>query len=406
MSGLSKGVAALERKNSEDVVVTMAIRSPLCKAKGGGFMYTKSDELLTELFKKVVTHSKVDPKLIGDITVGTVLSPAATYEARCAALVAGIPDSVPIQTLNRFCSSGLMAVTDISNKIRAGQIEVGLAVGFESMSQNPDNGAPAYSDAIKAHTAAYEATLPMGWTSENVAGDFGISREDMDEWAAISFQRAERADKAGYFEKEIVPFTVYDKPDPETGKREAKVVAKDDGIRPGTTKEKLQKIRAAFPQWKPSQTTGGNASQITDGAAAVMLMTRRKAEELGLPILAKHITTAVTGLAPRVMGIGPSIAIPMALEQAGITKEDVDLFEVNEAFASMMVYCIRKVGLDPEKVNVNGGAIALGHPLGCTGARQIATGLNELSRRKGKILVTSMCIGTGMGAAGVFVGEQ
>lgn len=169
----------------------------------------------------------------------------------------------------------------------------------------------------------------MGWTSENVAGDFNISREDMDDWAATSFQRAEKADKAGYFEKEIVPFTAYSKPDPETAKREAKVVAKDDGIRPGTTKEKLAKIRAAFPQWKPSQTTGGNASQITDGTAAVMLMTRRKAEELGLPILAKHIATAVVGLAPRVMGIGPSIAIPRVLEQTGITKEDVDLFEAS-----------------------------------------------------------------------------
>lgn len=201
----------------------------------------------------------------------------------------------------------------------------GLICNFDS----PDNGAPAFSDTLKAHQAAHEATLPMGWTSENVAGDFGISREDMDEWAATSFQRAEKADKAGYFEREIVPFVAYSKPDPETGKREAKVVTKDDGIRPGTTKEKLAKIRSAFPQWKPAQTTGGNASQITDGAAAVMLMTRRKAEELGLLILAKHITTTVAGLAPRVMGIGPSIAIPRVLEQAGITKEDVDLFEAS-----------------------------------------------------------------------------
>ena len=185
--------------------------------------------------------------------------------------------------------------------------------------------------------------MPMGWTSENVAGDFGISREDMDEWAATSFQRAEKADKAGYFEREIVPFVAYSKPDPETGKREAKVVTKDDGIRPGTTKEKLAKIRSAFPQWKPSQTTGGNASQITDGAAAVMLMTRRKAEELGLPIVAKHITTTVAGLAPRVMGIGPSIAIPRVLEQAGITKEDVDLFEASVNVASCG--CVSDVAL-------------------------------------------------------------
>ncbi|KZT02416.1 thiolase [Laetiporus sulphureus 93-53] len=402
--GSSKGVAALERKSPDDVVITMAIRSPLCRAKGGGFMHTRSDELLAEMFKQAIAKSGVDPAHVGDITVGTVLAPGATYEARAAALAAGFPESVPVVTINRFCSSGLMAVTDISNKIRAGQIEIGLAVGVESMSNNPDNGAPPLSESIKAHQVACDCSMPMGRTSENVAGDFNISREDMDDWSAKSFQRAERADKAGWFANEIVPFTAYEKPD-ETGKRATKVVAKDDGIRYGTTKEGLLRIRSAFPHWQPAQTTGGNASQITDGAAAVLLMTRRKAEELGLRILAKHITTAVAGVPPRVMGIGPTHAIPKALELAGITQEDVDLFEINEAFASMMVYSLRTLGLDPEKVNVNGGAIALGHPLGATGARQLATGLNELHRRKGKILVTSMCIGTGMGAAGVFVGE-
>jgi acetyl-CoA acyltransferase 1 len=183
--------------------------------------------------------------------------------------------------------------------------------------------------------------------------------------------------------------------DPKTGTRTKIILTEDDGIRHGTTKEALGKIKGAFPQWGGGKTTGGNASQITDGAAAVLLMTRRKAEELGLKIVAKHITTAITGLAPRIMGIGPSIAIPMVLEQAGITKDDVDLFEINEAFASMYVYCVRTLGLDINKVNVNGGAIALGHPLGATGARQIATGLAELERRGGRILVTSMCIGLG-----------
>jgi acetyl-CoA acyltransferase 1 len=193
---------------------------------------------------------------------------------------------------------------------------------------------------------------------------------------------------------EIVPTEAY-KLDPTTGKRTKTILTKDDGIRYGTTKEALGNIKSAFPQWAEGRTTGGNASQITDGAAAVLLMTRRKAEELGLRILAKHVTTAVAGLAPRIMGIGPSIAIPMVLEQAGITKDDVDLFEINEAFASMYVYCVRVLGLDTNKVNVNGGAIALGHPLGATGARQIATGLTELERRGGRILVTSMCIGLG-----------
>lgn len=400
--GSSKGVAALERKSPDDVVITLAIRSPLCKAKGGGFMYTRTDELMLEMFKQAIAQSGIDPALVGDITVGNVLSPGALYEARVAALAAGFPETVPVQTVNRFCSSGLMAVTDIANKVRVGQIEVGLAIGIESMSQNEDKGAPTISDTIKANPTACDCAMPMGWTSENVAGDFHISREDMDEWATLSFQRAEHADRSGYFKNEIVPITAYEKPD-ETGKRAVKVVSKDDGIRYGTTKDKLLKVRAAFPQWKPSQTTGGNASQITDGAAAVLIMTRRKAEELGLRVLAKHIATAVAGVPPRVMGIGPTYAIPMVLEHVGITQDDVDIFEINEAFASMMVYCVRKLGLNPDKVNVNGGAIALGHPLGATGARQVATGLNELARRNGKILVTSMCIGTGMGAAAVFV---
>ncbi|KAI0785064.1 thiolase [Abortiporus biennis] len=402
--GSSKGVAALEKKNPDDVVITMAIRSPLCKAKKGGFKDTRTDELMTEMFKHVITRSTIDPGLIGDITVGSVLSPTAAYQARAAALAAGIPENVPIQVINRFCSSGLMSVTDIANKIRAGQIDIGLALGVESMSQSADSGSGALSEEISAHPVAKDCAMPMGWTSENVAAEFDLTRDEMDAFAAISFQRAERAQKAGIFEKEIVPFTAFIN-DPATGKRTTKVITQDDGIRYGTTKEGLAKIRAAFPQWGRALTTGGNASQITDGAAAVLLMRRSKAEELGLKILAKYATTAVAGLAPRIMGIGPYYAIPMALEMLGISKDDVDLWEINEAFASQYVYCLKGLGLDPERVNVNGGAIALGHPLDKSGARQIATGLNELHRRNGKILVTSMCIGTGMGAAGVFVRE-
>ena len=185
------------------------------------------------------------------------------------------------------------------------------------------------SDIVKASQLARDASMPMGWTSENVAEDFNISREDMDEFAALSFQRAEKADKEGVFASEIVPFTAYVK-DAGTGERTPKVLTKDDGIRYGTTKEGLLKIKAAFPQWGKGHTTGGNASQITDGVAAVLLMTRKKAEQLGLKILAKHVTTSVAGLAPRIMGIGPSIAIPMVLEATGLTKDDVDLFEASD----------------------------------------------------------------------------
>ena len=193
---------------------------------------------------------------------------------------------------------------------------------------SPDVGAPPFSDEIKAHASARDCSMPMGWTSENVAAEFDVSRAEMDEFAALSFQRAERADKAGVFTNEIVPFTAFVN-DPDTGKRTTKIVTKDDGIRYGTTKDTLAKVRPAFPQWGKGQTTGGNASQITDGAAAVMLMRRSKAEELGVKILGKHATTAVAGLAPRIMGIGPYYAIPMALEMVGLTKDDVDLWEVS-----------------------------------------------------------------------------
>ncbi|KAL1707365.1 Thiolase, N-terminal domain-containing protein [Schizophyllum commune] len=402
--GVGYGVTALERNSADDVCITMAIRSPLCKARKGGFKDARTDELMLEIFKASIAQSGIDPALIGDISVGTVLTQDALYQARSAALAAGIPNTVPISHVNRFCSSGLMSVTAIANQIRAGQIDIGLAVGVESMTDNPDKGGPPQSELISQNTEAADCPKPMGWTSENVAAEFNISRDEQDEFAALSFQRAEHAQKAGYFAKEIVPFTVFSK-DSATGARVQKVVSQDDGIRYGTTKENLAKIRSAFPQWGNGATTGGNASQITDGAAAVLLMTRRKAEELGLKIIAKHISTSVAGVPPRIMGIGPVFAIPMVLEKAGITLNDVDLFEVNEAFASQCVYVQKKLGIPLDKLNVNGGAIALGHPLGCTGARQIATGLNELDRRGQRVLVTSMCIGTGMGAAAVFVRE-
>ncbi|EAU85548.2 3-ketoacyl-CoA thiolase [Coprinopsis cinerea okayama7 len=400
-----KGLAALEQKRPDDVVITMAIRSPLCKAKKGGFKDARTDELLLEMFKQSIAHSHVDPAIVEDIVVGTVLTPSSMYPARTAAMAAGFPETVPVQTVNRFCSSGLMAVADIANKVRSGQIEIGLAVGVESMSQNPDDGCPEQSPLVSCNQAAKDCNEKMGWTSENVAVEFNVSREEQDEFAALSFQKAERAQELGYFRNEIVPFTVYQK-DPKTGEKRFVTIIEDDGIRKGTTKEGLSKIRAAFPQWGKGTTTGGNASQLTDGAAAVLLMTRKKAEELGLRVLAKYITTSVTGLAPRIMGIGPVSAIRAALKNSGLSTGDVDLFEINEAFASQAVYCVKELGIPLEKVNPNGGAIALGHPLDEYCARQVATGLNELHRRKGKVLVTSMCIGTGMGAAAVFLREE
>ncbi|KAK0464988.1 Thiolase, N-terminal domain-containing protein [Desarmillaria tabescens] len=374
-----QGSEALHRKSPDDVVITLAVRSPLCKARKGGFKDARSVIPLLNIphfngIQQVISQSKIDPALVGDICVGTA------YHARAASLAAGFPESVPVQCINRFCSSGLMAVTTIANQIRSGQIEVGLAVGVESMSENPDKGGPQQSELISENAASRDCSKPMGWTSENVAEEFVVTREEQDQFAALSFQRAEHAQKSGYFDKEIVPFTVYQK-DPKIGERTPVFITKDDGIRPGTTTDKLAKIKSAFPQWGKATTTGGNASQITDGAAAVLMMTRKKAEELGYTILGKHVTTAVAGLPPRIMGIGPIYAIPMALKSCGITQDDVDLYEINEAFASQCVYVLRALGL----------------------SRYVATGLNELQRRQGKILVTSMCIGTGMGAAGVFV---
>jgi len=337
--------------------------------------------------------------------MGNVQINGPNYYGRAAMLAAGMSHETPIQSVDRFCSSGLMAVSSISNRIKAGEIDVGLAIGFEHMSQTKPSAPGKMTDVVMCNREAADSTMPMGWTSENVAGDYNVTREEMDQVALLSHTRASKAQKEGIFNEEIIPVEV-SKRDPKTGEVVGKVlVTTDDVIRHGTTLPALLKIRSAFPQWSPSQTTGGNASQNSDGGAAVLLMRRSKAEELGLKILGKHVSTATVGVPPRVMGIGPIYAIPTVLQQVGITKEDVDLYEINEAFASQYAYCIKALGLDIEKVNVNGGAIALGHPLGTTGARQIATGMAELKRRNGKILVTSMCMGTGMGAAAVFVRE-
>ncbi|MBW0562362.1 hypothetical protein O181_102077, partial [Austropuccinia psidii MF-1] len=403
-------LSRLQSKNSDDVIIAMALRTPLCKAKRGGFKDMRTDELFLATMKAAYSSLPIPANQIEDITVGSVLGEGVAYKARAAALAAGFSHHTPLQVINRFCSSGLMAVSVVANQIRNKEIECGLAIGFESMSTNPDNGVgeSGFCDEIAAIQVAADCQQPMGWTSENVAQQFGISREAMDQASARSHQRAAKARAMGLFKNEIVPIMAHSltkDADGKTTNRHQKLISEDDGIREGTTPEALAKIRPAFPQWAPSRTTGGNASQITDGGAFVLLMSRRKAEELKCKVLGKYIQTQVVGLEPRIMGIGPSLAIPKLLEKVGLKLENVDLFEVNEAFASMLVYCINKLELNVDKVNVNGGAIALGHPLGCTGARQIATGLNELRRRKQKVLVVSMCIGLGMGAAGLILAE-
>ena len=279
--------------------------------------------------------SNLDPKLVEDVCVGNVLCPGSAYVARSAVLAAGYPVSTAASVANRFCSSGLLAIQNIANQIVAGSIDVGIAIGAESMSTNVDGGAPEMSECITSHPSASQNSQPMGQTSENVAAQFNISRKQHDEFAAKSFQKAERAQKNGWLNDEIVPVKTQAK-HPETGKMEDIVVDRDDGIRYGTTFESLSNVRAAFPQWKPSATTGGNASQITDGAAALVLMKRSRARELGQPIVAKFCGATVTGLEPRIMGIGPSLAIPKILAKFNLSKGDIDIFEINEAFASMV----------------------------------------------------------------------
>ncbi|KAF1992271.1 thiolase [Aulographum hederae CBS 113979] len=398
------GVDAITTKNPDDVVITYAMRSPLTKGKKGGMKDVGLDEMVYHMLKAVVDQSKLDPALIEDVCLGNVSDAKAAYYVRAASLAAGIPVTAGASSCNRFCSSGLKAVQDIANQISLGHIDCGVALGAESMTAGGDRLARPFADQIVAHPDGADCMMPMGQTSENVGKDFNITREMQDRYAAESYQRAEKAQKAGWFDDEIVPFTVKTK-DPKTGEEKTVTLTKDEGPRYGTTFESLSKIRPAFMPFG-DRSTGGNSSQVTDGVAAIVLMKRSAAEATGQPIMAKFVGATVAGLPPRIMGIGPSIAIPKLLSKFGLTINDPDIIELNEAFASMAVYCINELKIDHSKMNIRGGAIALGHPLGCTGARQIVTGLSECRRQKKKILLTSMCIGTGQGMAGLFVNEQ
>ncbi|XP_063468375.1 3-ketoacyl-CoA thiolase, peroxisomal isoform X1 [Symphalangus syndactylus] len=360
LSGASQASAA-------DVVVVHGRRTAICRAGRGGFKDTTPDELLSAVMTAVLKDVNLRPEQLGDICVGNVLQPGAgAIMARIAQFLSDIPETVPLSTVNRQCSSGLQAVASIAGGIRNGSYDIGMACGI---------------------------------TSENVAERFGISREKQDTFALASQQKAARAQSKGCFQAEIVPVTttIHD----DKGTKRSITVTQDEGIRPSTTMEGLAKLKPAFK--KDGSTTAGNSSQVSDGAAAILLARRSKAEELGLPILGVLRSYAVVGVPPDIMGIGPAYAIPVALQKAGLTVSDVDIFEINEAFASQAAYCVEKLRLPPEKVNPLGGAVALGHPLGCTGARQVITLLNELKRRgKRAYGVVSMCIGTGMGAAAVF----
>ncbi|KAK3112345.1 hypothetical protein LTR53_011476 [Teratosphaeriaceae sp. CCFEE 6253] len=370
----------------------------MCRYNTGKFSDTALDALVLKILEQVRQRSQIDPLLVEDICLGNVRDGQAAQFGRAAALAAGFPNTTAAFRVNRFCSSGLAATQTIANEIAVGSIDIGIAVGAESLSTpNTRLDRPFVDEIMNASQDAADCMQPMGQTSENVARDFGISRQAQDEYAVVSNNRAEAAQKAGWFDDEIVPIT--------TTKDGKEVVVDKDEIRYGTTYERLSKLRPAFSEYGESS-TAGNSSQITDGAAALLLMKRSKALELNQPIMAKYVGTAVAGVPPRIMGIGPVVAIPKLLSRYNLDLgRDVDVVEINEAFASMAVYCKDKLDVDWSKLNPRGGAIALGHPVGCTGARQIVTGLSECRRRKVKVLLTSMCMGSGMGMAGLFVSE-
>ncbi|SCV06230.1 LANO_0H24960g1_1 [Lachancea nothofagi CBS 11611] len=382
----------------DDVVVVTAYRSAITKGFKGGFKDVNSDflvhQFLLEFFEKAPQAVSENKHLIQEVACGNVLNPGAgATEHRAACLAAGVPYTAPFVAINRQCSSGLVAINDVANKIKVGQIDMGLAMGAESMSKNYGPQALGnISPELKENKNARKCLIPMGITNENVSHQFHISRQSQDAFAAESHRKAGKAVSEGLFEDEILPIRLPD----------GTVIATDEGPRKGVTAQNLSQLKPAFIK-ESGTTTAGNASQISDGVAAVLLTRRSVAESLELPILAKYVACQVVGVPPEVMGVGPAYAIPKVLKDCNLTVDDIDIFEINEAFAGQALYCINKLEIPFEKVNPRGGAIALGHPLGCTGARQVATILREL--KAGQVGVVSMCVGTGMGAAAVFVKE-
>ena len=345
-----RGIASITTKSADDVVITCALRTPITKGGKGGFKDTAAADLLHHAFVSLISRSGIDPAAVEDIAVGSVLPPGGgATEFRAAALTAGFPSSTAVKALNRQCSSGLQACVDVANAIKAGMIDVGVGAGVESMSLQYGPGAVSeFSELLEGFEQAANCKVPMGVLSEDMARERGVERKLQDAFAARSFQKAERAQKEGRFEGEIVPMRGVRWVDPKTEEEKTITVARDDGIREGMTAEGLAKIRPAFA--KDGSIHAGNASQVSDGAAAVLLMRRSTAEKLGQRIVGKFVAASIVGVEPLLMGIGPWKAIPVALQKAGIQKEDVDVFEINEAFASQCVWCVKELGLDEEKV--------------------------------------------------------
>ncbi|MEH7307630.1 acetyl-CoA C-acetyltransferase [Neobacillus drentensis] len=386
-----------------EAVIVAGARTPVGKAKKGTLAHVRPDDLGALVVKETLKRAGNYEGNIDDLIIGCAMPEAeqGNNMARNIGALAGLPYTVPAITVNRFCSSGLQAIAYAAQGIMLGHTDTAIAGGAESMSMIPMMGHVVRPNIKLAETAP-QYYMGMGHTAEQVALKYGISREDQDAFAVRSHQKAAKAIAEGKFVDEIVPVDVTIRTVGNDNKLVEKTIqfTQDEGVRPDTNLQTLAKLRPAFSV--TGTVTAGNASQTSDGAAALMVMDREKAEALGLKPLAKFRSFAVGGVPPEIMGVGPVVAIPKAVELAGLELSDINLFELNEAFASQSLQVIRELGLNEEIVNVNGGAIALGHPLGCTGAKLTLSLIHELKRRNEQFGVVTMCIGGGMGAAGVF----
>ncbi|QYY33318.1 acetyl-CoA C-acyltransferase [Cupriavidus pinatubonensis] len=394
-------------KQLQDAYIVAATRTPIGKAPKGAFKNTRPDDLLATILKAAVAQvPNLDPKLIEDAIVGCAIPEAqqGLNVARIGALLSGLPNTVGGITVNRFCASGVSAVAMAADRIRVGESDVMIAAGVETMSMVPMMGnSPSMSPDIFTRDENVGIAYGMGLTAEKVAQQWNVSREDQDAFSLASHQKAIAAQQAGEFNDEITPIEIVEKfPNLATGEVSVKTrtISLDEGPRPETSLEGLGKLRPVFAN--KGSVTAGNSSQTSDGAGALILVSEKILKQFNLVPLARFVSFAVRGVPPEIMGIGPKEAIPAVLKAAGLTQDQIDWIELNEAFAAQSLAVMRDLELDPSKVNRMGGAIALGHPLGATGAIRSATVVHALRRHNLKYGMVTMCVGTGMGAAGIF----
>jgi acetyl-CoA acyltransferase len=392
----------------KEAVIVSAIRTPVGKAKRGGLATVRPDEMATAVIHALLRQTpNLDPREIEDVIIGCAFPEGeqGLNMARMIALRAGLPNTVPGETINRYCASGVQAIAHAAYAIQSGQIDTAIAGGAESMTMVPMTGYKFSPNPYFAQDLPQYYTN-MGLTAENVAMKYEVSREDQDAFSLQSNLKAAKAVESGLFDRELVPIDVdiTELGEDEKPVNKKFVVKRDEGPRADTSLEALAKLKPAFKEG--GTVTAGNSSQMSDGAAGVIVMSAGKAAQLGLKPLARFVAFAVRGVPPELMGIGPIVAVPKVLNIAGLSLNSIDLIELNEAFAAQSLAVIRELDLDVQRVNVNGGAIALGHPLGCTGAKLTTQLIYEMGRRKSKYGMVTMCIGGGMGAAAIFENLQ